>query len=106
MKSGPVFRFATFAFAHYCAFVKGSMFIISLAVFVSLGAVVLSADQITLQNGDILNGKVLTVTTNTLVLQDDSLGTLTLPRSKVSIISFGAAPAGVRRRAPPLTNRV
>jgi len=49
------------------------------------------ADQITLRNGDVLNGKVLAMTTNMLVLQDDSLGTLTLPRVKVSNITFGAA---------------
>jgi hypothetical protein len=72
-------------------------FITSLAALVFLGVVVSSADQVTLRNGDILNGKVLNLTTNILVLQDDSLGTLTLPRAKVSNITFGAVAA-----APPL----
>ncbi len=63
--------------------------IILLAALV-LGAVITSqADQITMQNGDILNGKVLTMTTNALVLQNDNLGIVTLPRTKVSDITLG-----------------
>lgn len=66
-----------------------------LILLVAFGVVVSSAfaDQITLRNGDVLNGKVLSMTTNTLVLQDESLGTLTLPRVKVSNITFGAVSA-------------
>lgn len=83
---------------------KPARFIIFLAVSVSVfpGMAVLSvsADQVILQNGDILNGKVLSMTTNGLVLQDESLGTLTLPRAKVSNITLGVvAPA-----APPLVS--
>lgn len=61
-----------------------------------------SADQITLRNGDVLNGKVLSMATNTLVLQDDSLGTLTLPRLKVANITFGAAAAAATTAAMPV----
>src|SRR5215469_7814827 len=69
--------------------------IISLAFSVTFGVAVssASADQITLRNGDVLNGKVLSMTTNSLVLEDESLGTLTLPRVKVSNITFGAVSA-------------
>jgi hypothetical protein len=80
---------------------KSICFITSLAACLSLGVAVSSADQITLRNGDILNGKVLAVTTNTLVLQDDSLGTLTLPRARVSNITFGAVAAVM---PPPATS--
>lgn len=61
-------------------------------------ALSLSADQVTLQNGDMLNGRVLSVTTNSLVLRDETLGTLTLPRTKVSKITFGVLAAA----QPPL----
>lgn len=53
----------------------------------------LHADQIVMQNGDTLNGKVLAMTTNTLVLQDENLGTVTLSREKVSALIFGTAAA-------------
>ena len=53
----------------------------------------LRADQIVMQNGDTLYGKVLAMTTNTLVLQDENLGTVTLPRAKVSALVFGTAAA-------------
>lgn len=44
------------------------------------------------------------MTTNTLVFQDDSLGTLTLSRAKVSDISFGAAATFVPLPAMPFVN--
>ena len=69
--------------------------LLSLAISVVLGAAASSAfaDQITLRNGDVLNGKVLSLSTNALVLEDESLGTLTLPRVKVSNVTFGAVSA-------------
>ncbi len=42
-----------------------------------------------MQNGDSLNGKVLSMTANALVLQDENLGTITLPRVKVKALIFG-----------------
>lgn len=77
-----------------------------LAVFISLGGVAASADQVTLRNGDILNGKVLSMTTNVLVLQDDSLGTLTLPRAKVSTMTLGQATLVPPTPAMSMTNSV
>jgi hypothetical protein len=70
-----------------------------LAAFFLLTALVLRADRIIMQNGDILNGKVLTMTTNALVLQNENLGTVTLPRMKVSNIEFGTVM--VKAPAPP-----
>jgi hypothetical protein len=54
-----------------------------------------------MQNGDILNGKVLTMTTNTLVLQNDNLGTVTFLRAKVSNITLGTVMP--KAFAPPAT---
>lgn len=99
----------------YGLIVKTSIsFITFLAAFFSLGVAAssASADQITLRNGDVLNGKVQAMTTNTLVLQDDSLGILTLPRVKVANITFGTmaatvtAPGVVPPLATPMPNAV
>jgi uncharacterized protein len=49
----------------------------------------LSADQVELQNGDRYVGHVLSLNSNSLVLQSEVLGTLRLPRSKVAIITLG-----------------
>lgn len=75
------------------------------AVFL-LAAVASRADRIIMQNGDILNGKVLTMTTNTLVLQNDNLGVVTLPRAKVSNITFGAVIMKVSAAVPPTANAI
>lgn len=92
------FRFAASAWRDYGLVMKTSIsFVTSLAVFVAVLSA--TADQVTLQNGDVLNGKVQTVTANTLTLQDESLGTLTLARAKVSNIRFGTAEAA-RSPAP------
>ena len=75
------------------------------AVFL-LTAAASRADQIVMQNGDILNGKVLTMTTNTLVLQNENLGAVTLPRTKVSNITFGAVMMKVSAPVPPAANAI
>jgi len=59
------------------------------------------ADQVVMQNGDNYNGKVLSVTTNALVLQNENLGTLVLPRTKIATVSFGTAAA-----SPPAASNV
>lgn len=64
-----------------------------LAAFTWWSVELLRADQVVMQNGDTLNGKVLSVTTNALVLQNDNLGNVTLPRSKVTNIIFGTGTA-------------
>src|ERR1041384_7289658 len=50
-----------------------------------------AADQVDMQNGDHYVGKVLSVTTNTVVLQNEVLGTVNLPRARVANISLGTA---------------
>ena len=64
----------------------------------------LQADQVEMQNGDRYAGHVLSLNTNTVVLQSEVLGTLRLPRGKVAGITFGAAPAINSSRPPSPTN--
>lgn len=90
--------------AYYGAVVQKSIVIAFAAV--SLGVAMASADQVTLTNGDVLNGKVLVVTTNVLTLQDGSLGTLTLPRARISNITFGTVATVAPPAATSLTNTV
>ncbi|MGZ4961166.1 MAG: hypothetical protein ACXWIU_13025 [Limisphaerales bacterium] len=57
-----------------------------------LQTIPLYADQVEMQNGDRYVGKVLSLDTNTLVLKNDNLGTIQLPRGKVTNVTFGANP--------------
>jgi hypothetical protein len=67
-------------------------------VLIACALVLLSAplrvrgDQVEMQNGDRYVGHVLSLNTNTVVLQSAVLGTLRLPRSKVAIITLGPGP--------------
>ena len=61
----------------------------------------LLADQVEMQNGDRYVGRVLSLNGDTLQLQNDVLGILRLPRSKVALISFGPVPVMPRPVAPP-----
>jgi len=49
----------------------------------------LIADQIDMHNGDHYNGKLIGVTTNTVVFQSDVLGKIMVPREKVASIVTG-----------------
>jgi hypothetical protein len=61
----------------------------------------LIADQVIMQNGDTYNGKVVSMTTNSLVLQNDNLGNVTLPRAKITGILLGTGTAtGALPKAP------
>jgi len=51
------------------------------------------ADEIRMQNGDTYYGQVLSFNGQTLLLQSDMLGTVKVPRAKVSGITFGAGPS-------------
>jgi hypothetical protein len=63
------------------------------ALMLLVAAAPAQADQVVMQNSDQYNGKVLSVTTNTLVLQSDILGKVTLPRGKVALITLGSETA-------------
>ena len=66
--------------------------------FMFLGTVRLRADVVEMQNGDRYSGKVLSLSTDTVVLESDMLGKIKVPRKKVASLSFGtnaaALPAG------------
>jgi hypothetical protein len=62
----------------------------ALFLFVAGG---LRADQVEMQNGDRYAGKVISMTAETVILQSDVLGKLTLPRSKVANVNLGATVA-------------
>src|SRR5215467_7651324 len=77
-----------------------SLFLISLF---AIGLTSFAADQVDMQNGDHYVGKVLSVTTNTVVLQNEVLGTVNLPRARVAAITLGtAATNAIRADAPTL----
>ena len=60
------------------------------------------ADQVEMQNGDRYAGNVLSLNTNTVVLQSDVLGTVNLPRSKVALITLGSITTVNRAALPSL----
>ena len=49
----------------------------------------LHADQVEMQNGDRYIGKVLSLDAKSLLLKNDNLGTIRLPRAKVSNVTLG-----------------
>ena len=75
---------------------------VALALFLAPGP--LRADQVEMQNGDRYAGHVLSLNTNTVVLQSEVLGTLRLPRAKVAVITLGDTPAANSPALPALTN--
>ncbi|HXT10668.1 MAG TPA: hypothetical protein VN873_03830 [Candidatus Angelobacter sp.] len=62
------------------------------ASFVVL-ATALRADQVQMRNGDRYAGRILFVASNSIVMESDVLGKVTLPRDKVSAITFGSGAA-------------
>lgn len=59
------------------------------------------ADEVVMQNGDHYYGKVMSLTTNSLLLQSEMLGNINLPRAKVKQVTFGTkAPTNSTRQAP------
>jgi hypothetical protein len=58
----------------------------------SLAPLCARADQVEMQNGDRYVGNVISLSAETLVLQNEVLGTVQLPRSKVAHIRLGTGP--------------
>ena len=58
-----------------------------------LMAAAVRADQLQMLNGDRYTGKILSMSSNAITLESDVLGKLTLPRNRVSIVTFGATAA-------------
>jgi hypothetical protein len=73
------------------------LILFSFAAFgVVLTAPALKADQVEMQNGDRLSGKVLSVTADAVVLQSDVLGKVNVPRQKIAALAFGTNAAPVK----------
>ena len=77
-----------------------AMLCVALLLLVPLWA---KGDQVEMQNGDRYVGDVLSLSTDTLVLRNEMLGTVQLPRSKVAHIGLGSVPlAGAAPLASPM----
>jgi len=74
------------------------------AVMLFLAATRLCADQVEMQNGDRYLGKILSLDTNTLVLRSDVLGTVRLPRGKVTLVTLDSIAATNFARLTSTTN--
>jgi hypothetical protein len=61
--------------------------VFSVACLLAMAAV---ADQVEMQNGDRYNGRVVSLSDESVVLQNDILGKITLPRAKVALLSVGS----------------
>jgi hypothetical protein len=61
--------------------------VLMIACFVAMAS---RADQVEMQNGDRYGGKVLSLSADSVVLQNDILGKITLPRNKIALLSVGA----------------
>jgi len=91
---------------------KGWLEVVCLSALVWLGLSAGAwADQVQMRNGDLYSGKVVSLTDDTIVIRSELLGTLSLPREKVTQISLGAVtpPAmpqtsSQSRPQPALTN--
>ena len=79
-----------------------AMLCAALALFAGAGR--LQADQVELQNGDRYVGHVLSLNTNTVVLESEVLGTLRLPRKRVAVITLGPVRATNSPALPLPTN--
>lgn len=75
---------------------RGNFFTGAFALILLLIATFLRADQIDMQNGDRYVGKVVSLNANTLVVQNEVLGVVRIPRDKVAAISFGSAAVAVK----------
>jgi hypothetical protein len=67
-----------------------------------MAAPLLRADQLEMQNGDRYVGKVVSVSADTVVLESEVLGKISVPRTKVSNLAFGtnaAAPKAPSKAA-------
>jgi len=60
--------------------------------FLVIGTLRGPADQVQLQNGDQYNGKVLSLDDKTLILENEVLGKIALPRGKIAVVLLGPQP--------------
>ena len=77
-------------------------FVLSGVILVSVAAARLYADEVDMQNGDRYSGKVLSVSADTVVVQSEVLGKISVPRKQVASLTLGttAAPNTATNIAP------
>lgn len=73
--------------------VQAPVFIACALLLLSVVPLRVWGDQVEMKNGDRYAGQVLSLNSNSVVLQSEVLGTLRLPRSRVAIITLGLGPA-------------
>src|SRR5215469_6384561 len=69
----------------------------------------LRADVLEMQNGDRYSGKVISVSPDTVVLTNEVLGQITVPRSRVTSLSVGTnavVPKAAVALAPPVSTNL
>ena len=72
--------------------------------FLALGfAMTTFADQVEMKNGDRYVGQVISLSTDSLVLKNEILGTIKLPREKVSQLTLEQMPSQSQPHAPRRT---
>lgn len=59
---------------------------------IAFAASPVSADWIKLTNKDVVQGKIVSLNEQQLVLQSDNFGEMTIPRDKISLIGLGETP--------------
>ncbi len=69
------------------------LFILSGVIFMFVAAPRLRADLVEMQNGDRYSGKLLSVSADTVVLESEVLGKISVPRKKVASLTLGTAAA-------------
>jgi hypothetical protein len=89
---------------HDCGPLAQALVLIACALVLLSAPLRVRGDQVEMQNGDRYAGHVLSLNTNTVVLQSAVLGTLRLPRSKVAVITLGLGPATNSPALPLPTN--
>jgi hypothetical protein len=71
-----------------------------LIVVLLIAALPVAADSVRLANGDLLNGRVLSLDDKQLRLESDTLGQINIPRAKVVMITLGDPMPAVAGKAP------
>ncbi|MGA2244434.1 MAG: hypothetical protein ABSH48_05490 [Verrucomicrobiota bacterium] len=87
---------------------RTKLLFLTLGIFWAAGGS-LRADVLEMQNGDRYSGKVLAVSANTVVLNSEILGRITVPRSKVATLTLSgnaAAPKAPENPGVPAVTNV
>lgn len=80
---------------------------IGCALLLSFAGWQVHADQVEMQNGDRYSGKVLTLNADSVIVENEVLGKVKIPRSKVSLVTFGTNMAAqVAARSSPTNSAV